>query len=76
MNRECAQGGVDFRWGRGLTHCLAATIVDENELRIPTLDQSEFLSGTTGDILSGAWGEHMLRFHYFNFPDTRVTDQQ
>ena len=54
---------------------MVATVVDENELRILTLDQSEFLSDTTGDILSGAWGEPTLGFHYFGLLNTRVIGQ-
>ena len=54
---------------------MVATVVDENELRILTLDLSEFLSDTTGDILSGPWGEPTLGFHYFGLLNMRVIGQ-
>ena len=46
---------------------MAPTIVDENELRIPALHQSEFPSDAIGNIFSRAWDESELGFHHFNF---------
>ena len=51
----------------GLTHCLAPTVLDENKLRITTLDHSEFPSDAVGDVFSGAWDESVLGFHHFDF---------
>ena len=76
VNRECAQSGVGMRWRGELTDCLAPTVVYENELRISTLDQSEFPSDTTGYILSGTWNESILGFHYFDLLNARVISQE
>lgn len=60
----------------GLTHCLAPTIMNENELRIPALDHSEFPSDAIGNIFSRARGESELGFHHFDFLNVCTTGQR
>ena len=61
--------------GKGLTHCLAPTIVYEDELRVPALGHPEFTSDAIGYSFSGAWNESKLGFHHFNLLNARVTSQ-
>ena len=62
----CSERGK-FSMGERLTHCLAPTVMHENQLRISTLGHSESPSNTIGDVFSAAWNESKLGFHHFDF---------
>jgi hypothetical protein len=73
---ECTKNEVGFGLGRGLTHCLAPAIVNEDKLGIPAFGHSEFPSDAIGGGFPRARDESVFAFHCFDLLNACGTDQQ